>query len=63
MKDVETGTTLHISDLTLPAGVESTALALGEDHDQAIVSVHAPRGASDDDADDAGSDEGEADES
>ncbi|WP_373080538.1 50S ribosomal protein L25/general stress protein Ctc [Zhongshania sp.] len=46
---IETGTTLHISDLTLPAGVSSTALALGEDHDQAIATVHAPRGASSDD--------------
>ncbi|WP_269617829.1 50S ribosomal protein L25/general stress protein Ctc [Zhongshania sp. BJYM1] len=44
---VETGTTLHISDLTLPAGVESPALALGEDHDLAIATVHAPRGGSD----------------
>jgi len=49
MAAIETGVTLHISDLTLPAGVESTALALGEDHDQAIVTVHAPRGGSDDD--------------
>ncbi|POP53494.1 50S ribosomal protein L25 [Zhongshania marina] len=43
---IETGTTLHISDLALPAGVESTALALGADHDQAIATVHAPRGGS-----------------
>ncbi len=53
MAKVETGTTLHISDLTLPAGVSSTALALGEDHDQAIATVHAPRGASSDDEDEA----------
>ena len=52
MAKVETGTTLHISDLTLPAGVSSTALALGEDHDQAIATVHAPRGASSDDDED-----------
>jgi large subunit ribosomal protein L25 len=49
MELVEVGTTLHISDLKLPAGVESTALALGEDHDQAVAAVHAPRGGSDED--------------
>tara|TARA_R110000772_G_scaffold64210_1_gene143611 strand:- start:1975 stop:2607 length:633 start_codon:yes stop_codon:yes gene_type:complete len=53
MAKIETGTTLHISDLVLPAGVSSTALALGEDHDQAIATVHAPRGASSDDEDEA----------
>jgi large subunit ribosomal protein L25 len=51
MAAFETGHTVHISDITLPAGVSSTALALGEDHDQAIVTVHAPRGVSDDDED------------
>ncbi|CAA0095714.1 50S ribosomal protein L25/general stress protein Ctc [Zhongshania aliphaticivorans] len=56
MAAVETGVTLHISDLTLPAGVESTALALGEDHDQAIATVHAPRGGNDSD-DEAASEE------
>ncbi|WP_373091332.1 50S ribosomal protein L25/general stress protein Ctc [Zhongshania sp.] len=57
MAKIETGTTLHISDLVLPAGVSSTALALGEDHDQAIATVHAPRGASsDDEAEDTASD-------
>jgi large subunit ribosomal protein L25 len=48
MATLETGHTVHISDITLPTGVSSTALALGEDHDQAIVTVHAPRGASGD---------------
>lgn len=60
MKDVESGHTLHISDLKLPAGVESTALALGEDHDQAIAGVQPPRGGSDDDAADAESDDQES---
>lgn len=53
MAAVELGQTLHLSDVTLPAGVESTALALGEDHDQAIVSINAPRVESDDDAEGA----------
>ncbi len=41
--DLEVGQTLHISDLTLPAGVESVELAKGEDHDQAVVSLSAPK--------------------
>ncbi|WP_320837723.1 50S ribosomal protein L25/general stress protein Ctc [Zhongshania sp.] len=49
MAAVEAGTILHISDIVLPAGVESTALALGEDHDHPVVHVHAPHGGADDD--------------
>ncbi len=60
MKDKEVGETVHISDLTLPAGVESTALALGEDHDSAVAVVQAPRGGASDDEDAA---EGAEDES
>ncbi|MDX1505012.1 MAG: 50S ribosomal protein L25/general stress protein Ctc [Spongiibacter sp.] len=58
MKDVNAGQTLHISDLTLPAGVESTELLLGEAHDAAVVSVLAPRGGAS--SDDEG--EGESEE-
>ncbi|WP_108447127.1 50S ribosomal protein L25/general stress protein Ctc [Halomonas denitrificans] len=36
---VEMGTTLHLSDLTVPAGVTLVALTHGEDHDNAILSV------------------------
>jgi len=43
--DLHVGDLLHISDLELPAGVESVELAHGADHDQAVVSVHLPRGA------------------
>lgn len=45
MLSVGLGEIVHISDLQLPEGVVSTALALGEDHDLAIASVIAPRGA------------------
>jgi large subunit ribosomal protein L25 len=31
---------LHLSDIKLPEGVEMPELALGEGHDQAIVSIH-----------------------
>ncbi|BBI63270.1 hypothetical protein HSBAA_45760 [Vreelandella sulfidaeris] len=37
--DVELGTTLHLSDLTLPAGVTSVDLSHGEEHDNAVLSI------------------------
>lgn len=40
---VHIGTTLHLSDIKLPAGVEIPVLALGHDHDQPIANVHAPK--------------------
>ncbi len=55
MLDVEVGQILHLSDITLPEGVTSTALALGDDHDLAIAAVLAPKGGkTDSDSDDAG---------
>lgn len=45
MKDVAVGTTLHLSDLKLPQGVEIPVLALGHDHDQPVANVHAVKGA------------------
>lgn len=43
LKDVHVGTTLHISDVKLPKGVEVPSLALGHDHDQPIANVHKSR--------------------
>ena len=43
MTDVEIGTTLHISDITLPKGVESVALSHGTDHDLPIAAVNKPK--------------------
>lgn len=40
---LEVGQALHISDLKLPAGVESVELSHGEEHDQPVVSIHHPR--------------------
>ena len=40
LKDVHVGTSLHLSNITLPAGVESPSLALGHDYDQPIANVH-----------------------
>ena len=73
MLDVVIGQIIHLSEITLPEGVTSTALALGEDHDLAIASVVAPKGGSDeedeaaaaaDDAADAeeGAEEGDSEE-
>ncbi len=45
---LEVGQTLHLSDVTLPKGVTSDELAKGENHDQAVVSLNAPKGSSDD---------------
>lgn len=50
MAEVAVGTILHISDLKLPKGVESVELAHGAEHDQAVVSVTLPRGASGEEA-------------
>ncbi len=44
MAAIETGQIVHLSDVPLPEGVTSVALALGEDHDLAIASVIAPKG-------------------
>ncbi|KAA1188374.1 50S ribosomal protein L25/general stress protein Ctc [Pseudohalioglobus sediminis] len=61
MIDVKTGDIVHLSDVTLPEGVTSTALALGEDHDLAIASVIAPKGGSVDDEEVEATDAGEED--
>ena len=65
MAAIETGQIVHLSDVSLPEGVTSVALSLGEDHDLAIASVIAPRGSSADEeeqaeaAADAGEEEAE----
>jgi len=45
---LEVGQTLHLSDVTLPKGVTSDELAKGDSHDQAVVTLNAPKGSSDD---------------
>jgi len=44
MAKVQVGEIIHISDLVMPEGVTSTALALGEDRDLGVATVLAPRG-------------------
>ncbi|MFT5816488.1 MAG: large subunit ribosomal protein L25, partial [Psychroserpens sp.] len=41
--NLEIGQTLHLSDITLPKGITSDELAKGESHDQAVVSLNAPK--------------------
>ena len=53
MLEVTTADIIHISDLKLPEGVTSTALALGEDHDMAVASVAAKRGGSEEEDEEA----------
>jgi len=43
MGEANIGTSLHISDIVLPEGVTSVALALGEDYDSPVATVAAPR--------------------
>lgn len=67
MAEIETGQIVHLSDVALPKGVTSVALALGEDHDLAIASINAPKGGGDEDEDaaveaDAAAEEGDSEE-
>ena len=64
MLEVAIGQIVHLSDISFPEGVVSTALSLGEDHDLAIASIIAPRGGSEEEeleaaADEAGEEGGE----
>lgn len=45
LANCEIGTIIHISDLKLPSGVVSVALAQGADHDLAVATVVKPKGA------------------
>ena len=62
MAEIVTGQIVHLSDITLPEGVVSMALALGEDHDLAIASVIAPKGSAEDDEDVAAAEDAEDEE-
>ncbi|MEX1034155.1 MAG: 50S ribosomal protein L25/general stress protein Ctc [Cellvibrionaceae bacterium] len=43
LAQVEVGQIVHISDLTLPKGVESVSLSHGADHDLPVVTVNKPK--------------------
>ena len=42
--ELDTGASLHLSDIKLPEGVEIPSLAQGPDHDLPIVSIHTKKG-------------------
>ena len=60
MAEVEVGQVIHLSDVTLPEGVVSVALGLGEEHDLAIANISAPKAGTDDDDDADASDDDDA---
>ena len=62
LADLEVGQTIHLSDVTLPAGVTSDELAKGESHDQAVVTANAPKGSSSDDDSEEATEEAAAEE-
>ncbi|GAA0695135.1 50S ribosomal protein L25/general stress protein Ctc [Marinobacterium maritimum] len=45
LSKIELGQIAHLSDITLPEGVEVVALRRGADHDQSVGYCYAPRGA------------------
>ena len=55
--NLEKGQTIHLSDLTLPAGVEVVALSKGADHNDGVVSVVAPKGAAADETEEEAGEE------
>ncbi len=59
LQDLESGQSLHISDIKMPKGVESVALSHGPDHDLPVASVVPPKGGA---ASEDGEAEGEAEE-
>jgi len=56
---LELDASIHLSEITLPAGVEAVELTHGEGHDPAIVSIHMARGAKETDEGEAEAAEGE----
>lgn len=60
---LELDESIHLSEISLPAGVEAVELTHGEGHDPSIVSIHMARGAKDADVEEGEAAEGEAAES
>ena len=47
--ELNIGDIVHLTELKMPEGVEVLALTHGDDHDEAVVSIHAAKGGSDED--------------
>ena len=60
LSSLELDHSLHMSDITVPAGVEIVELSHGEGHDQPIAACHMTRGAQDDEEEDAAAPEAAA---
>lgn len=43
VESVEVGSSIHMSEISLPEGVSIPSLQHGEDHDHVVVSVHEPK--------------------
>ena len=67
MLDVDLGESVHLSDISLPDGVISVALSVGEENDLSVAIVQAPRGTADEEAvsgeDDAAEEQAESKDS
>ncbi|HGG59434.1 MAG TPA: 50S ribosomal protein L25/general stress protein Ctc [Gammaproteobacteria bacterium] len=50
LEKVDVGESIHLSDIDLPEGLTLIELALGEEHDQVVVAVHAKSGGGDEDS-------------
>ncbi len=49
MANLDIGDSIHLTDIILPESVSSVLLTQGEGHDQAVASIHMPRGEQTDD--------------
>jgi len=56
--NLDVGESIHLSEIKLPEGVEILQLGLGEDHDAAVVAIHAARGSKEEDEGEAAAEEG-----
>jgi large subunit ribosomal protein L25 len=56
---MQVGDSIHLSQLAMPAGVTLVELARGEDHDLAVVAIHAKRGGVEEETGAEGEAEGE----
>jgi large subunit ribosomal protein L25 len=54
---LDIGDSIHLSELSLPKGVEIPALALGEDHDSSVVTSLASRASKSDEGEEEGGEE------
>ena len=57
LSEAQVGDVIHLSDIKFPKGVESIELLKGEEHDTAVVSLLAPKVASEDDSEEEAGEE------